>query len=74
VAITKPFTRNFSFFTTISFFFHDGILAIKKPFSRAFFFFHDGILAIRKPFHEFFFHMVESRLSPSLFTNFSFTW
>jgi hypothetical protein len=32
------------------FFFHDGILAIKKHFSRTFFFFHDGILAIRKPF------------------------
>jgi hypothetical protein len=29
---------------------------------------------ITEPFHEFFFHMVESRLSRSLFTNFSFTW
>jgi hypothetical protein len=39
-------------------FFHDGILAIRKPFSRTFFFFHDGILAIRKPFSRnfFFFH------------------
>jgi hypothetical protein len=27
-----------------------------------------------EPFHEFFFHTVESRLSRSLFTNFSFTW
>jgi hypothetical protein len=27
-----------------------------------------------EPFHELFFHMVESRLSRSLFTNFSFTW
>jgi hypothetical protein len=40
------------------FFFHDGILAIKKPFSRTFFFFHDGILAIKEPFSRtfFFFH------------------
>jgi hypothetical protein len=39
-------------------FFHDGILAITKPFSRTFFFFHDGILAITKPFSRtfFFFH------------------
>jgi hypothetical protein len=33
---------------------------------------HDGISAITKPFHEFLFHMMESRLSRSLFTNFSF--
>jgi hypothetical protein len=31
-------------------------------------------LAITEPFREFFFHMVESQLSRSLFTNFSFTW
>jgi hypothetical protein len=31
-------------------------------------------LAITEPFHDFFFHTVESRLSQSLFTNFSFTW
>jgi hypothetical protein len=39
-------------------FFHDGILAITKPFSWTFFFFHDGILAITKPFSRtfFFFH------------------
>jgi hypothetical protein len=38
-------------------FFHDGILAITKPFLRTFFFFHDGILAITKPFSRtFFFH------------------
>jgi hypothetical protein len=39
-------------------FFHDGILAITKPFSRTFFFFHDGILAVTKPFSRtfFFFH------------------
>jgi hypothetical protein len=34
---------------------------------------HDGISAITEPFHESFFHMMESRLSQSLFTNFSFT-
>jgi hypothetical protein len=28
----------------------------------------------RSLFHELFFHMVESRLSRSLFMNFSFTW
>jgi hypothetical protein len=41
-----------------SFFFHDGILAITKPFSRTLFFFHDGILAITKPSSRthFFFH------------------
>jgi hypothetical protein len=39
-----------------------------------FFLSHGGMFAITKPFHEFFFHMVESRLSRSLFTNFSFTW
>jgi hypothetical protein len=39
-------------------FFHDGILAIRKPFSQTLFFFHNGILAIRKPFSRnfFFFH------------------
>jgi hypothetical protein len=35
---------------------------------------HDGISAITEPFHEFFFHMMESQLSRSLFTSFSFTW
>jgi hypothetical protein len=34
---------------------------------------HGGISTITEPFHKFFFHMVESRLSRSLFTNFSFT-
>jgi hypothetical protein len=45
-------------FLTNFFLFHDGILAVRKPFSRTFFFFHDGILAIRKPFSRtfFFFH------------------
>jgi hypothetical protein len=35
-------------------FFHDGILAITKPFTRTFFFLHDGILAIMKPFTQTF--------------------
>jgi hypothetical protein len=77
-------------FHTKFFFFYNGILAIRKPFTRTLFFFHDGILAIRKPFtnflshggisvitepfHEFFFHMMESRLSRSLSMNLSFTW
>jgi hypothetical protein len=52
---------------------HDGILAVRKPFTRTFLS-HDGISAIMKPFHEFFFHTMESRLSRSLLTNFSFTW
>jgi hypothetical protein len=83
-AIRKPFTRTFFFFHDgipairkpfTRTFFHNGIPAIRKPFTRTFFFFHDGISAIRKPFtRTFFFHMVESRLSRSLFTNFSFTW
>jgi hypothetical protein len=34
-------------FLTNFFFFHGGILAITKPFSRTFFFFHDGALEIR---------------------------
>jgi hypothetical protein len=36
------------------FFFHDGILAIKEPFTRTFFS-HDGILAIKEPFTRTFF-------------------
>jgi hypothetical protein len=71
------------------FFFHDGILAIRKPFMIFPFTwwnlgYHEafsrislsdgGISAIMKPFHEFFFVMMESRLSRSLFTNSSFTW
>jgi hypothetical protein len=66
LAIRKPFTRTF-------FFFHGGILAIREPFTRTFFFTMEfwlsGILS-----HELFsFFTVESRLSRSLFTNFSFT-
>jgi hypothetical protein len=63
----EAFLTNFlSFFTMefwlsrslsheLSFFFHNGILAITKPFSRTFFFFHNGILAITKPFSRTFF-------------------
>jgi hypothetical protein len=58
LAITKPFSRTFSFFTMgfwlsrslfheLFLFFNDGILAITKPFSRTFFFFHDWTLEIR---------------------------
>jgi hypothetical protein len=97
LAITKPFHLFFfhmvesrlsrSLFTNFSFTWwnlgyhkafsriflsHDGISAITKPFHE--FFSHDGISAITKPFHKIFFHMMESRLSRSLFTNFSFTW
>jgi hypothetical protein len=76
----EAFLMNFSFFTmefwlsgSLShelFFFHDRILAIRKPFSRTFLFsrwnsgyqeafltnflFHDGIVAIRKPFSRTF--------------------
>jgi hypothetical protein len=50
LAIRKPFSRYFSFFSMefwlsgslfhkLFFFFHDGILAIKEPFSRTFFLF-----------------------------------
>jgi hypothetical protein len=64
LAIQKPFSRTFLFFTMefwLSrslfhelFFFHGGILAIKKPFFTNFSFFHDGILAIKKPFSRTF--------------------
>jgi hypothetical protein len=50
LAITKPFSRTFSFFTmefwlsrSLSHdFFSFFTMAIMKPFSRTFFFFHDG--------------------------------
>jgi hypothetical protein len=48
-------------------------LGYHGAFSRIFLS-HDGISAITEPFLEFFFHMMESRLSRSLFRNFSFTW
>jgi hypothetical protein len=65
LAITKPFTRTFSFtwwnlgyhgaFSRI-FLSHGRILAIKKPFTRTFLF-HDEILAIKEPFtRTFLFH------------------
>jgi hypothetical protein len=83
LAITEPFTRTFSFFTMefwlsgcLShelFLFSRWNLGYHEAFSRIFLS-HGGISAITKPFHEFFFHIVESRLSRSLFTNFSFTW
>jgi hypothetical protein len=45
-----------AFFTNFSFF-HDGILAIKKPFSRTFLFFTMEFWLSRSLFHElFFFH------------------
>jgi hypothetical protein len=52
---------------------HDGILAIKEPFTRTFLF-HDGILAIKEPFlHElFFFHDGISAIT-ELFTIFYFS-
>jgi hypothetical protein len=83
LAITEPFTRTFSFFTMefwlsgcLShelFLFSRWNLGYHEAFSRIFLS-HGVISAITKPFHEFFFHIVESRLSRSLFTNFSFTW
>jgi hypothetical protein len=42
-----------------------------SPFHE--FFFHNAISAITEPLYEFLFHTMESRLSRSLFTNFSFT-
>jgi hypothetical protein len=65
-AITKPFPRTFSFFIMefwlsrslsheLSFFFHNGILAITKLSHEHSFFFHNGILAITKPFSRTFF-------------------
>jgi hypothetical protein len=69
----KAFLTNFCFFTmefwlsgSLShelFFFHDGILAIKKPFSRTFFFLHNGILAIKKPFSRTFFFLHDGILA-----------
>jgi hypothetical protein len=55
----EAFLKYFSFF-------HDGILAITKPFSRTIFF-HDGILAITKPFSRtFLFFTMKFWLSRSL--------
>jgi hypothetical protein len=81
LAIRKPFTRIFSFFTMelwlseslfTNFSFTWWNLGYHGAFSRIFLS-HGGISAITEPFHEFFFHMTESRLSRNLFTIF-FTW
>jgi hypothetical protein len=79
----EAFSRTLSFFTMESwpsrslshklFLFSRWNSGYQEAFHLNSFFFHDGISAITKPFHEFFSHMVESRLSRSLFTNFSFT-
>jgi hypothetical protein len=53
-------------------FFHGGILAIRKPFSRTFLF-HDGILAIGKPFSRTFsFSRWNSGYQEAFLTNFFF--
>jgi hypothetical protein len=72
----KPFTRTF-FFHGYYEAFHTNFftrwnLGYHRAFSRIFLS-HGGISAITEPFHRFFFHTVESRLSLSLFTDFSFT-
>jgi hypothetical protein len=56
------------------FFSHDGILAIKEPFTRTFFFFHDGILLSRSLSHEvfFLFSRWNSGYQGAFHTNFSF--
>jgi hypothetical protein len=66
LAIRKPFTRTFSFLSRWNSGYH-------RAFSRIFLSFHDGILAITEPSHDFFFHTMESWLSRSFLTNFSFT-
>jgi hypothetical protein len=53
------------------FLFHNGILAMTKPFTRTFFFSVESRLS-RSLSHDLFYTM-ESRLSRRLFTNFSFT-
>jgi hypothetical protein len=59
------FLTNFSFF-------HDGILAIKEPFTRTFLF-HDGTLAIKEPFSQtFIFSRWNSGYQGAFHTNFSF--
>jgi hypothetical protein len=99
--ITKPFTRNFSFFTmefwlsrslshdlflfsrwnsgyqeafhTNFFFFHDGILDIKKPFTRYFSFFTMEFWLSRSLSHELFlFSRWNSGYQEAFSTNFSF--
>jgi hypothetical protein len=54
------------------FLFHDGILAIKEPFTRIFLF-HDGILAIKEPFtRSFSFSQWNLGYHEALIMNFSF--
>jgi hypothetical protein len=66
----------FSFFTMFSrafFFFHDGILAITKPFSRTFSFFTMGFWLSRSLFHKLFlFSRWDSGYHEAFFTNFFF--
>jgi hypothetical protein len=66
VAITKPFHELLLFC--------NGILAITKSFTQTFFFLSRWNSGYHEAFHKFFFHVVETWLSRSLFTNFSFTW
>jgi hypothetical protein len=63
----EAFHTNFFLFSRWNF-------GYQEAFHTNFFLSHGRISAITEPFHEFFFHMVESQLSWSLFTNFSFTW
>jgi hypothetical protein len=77
LAITKPFSRTFSFFTmefrlsgSLShelFSFSRWNFGYQGAFLTNFFLFHDGISAIRDPFSRtFFFFTMEFRLSRSL--------
>jgi hypothetical protein len=60
-AITEPFT-NFSFTRWNLGYYEAFSLTLLS---------YDGTQAITEPFHEYFFHMMELRLSQSLFMNFS---
>jgi hypothetical protein len=83
MAITKPFSRTFSFFTmefwlsrSLShelFLFHDGILATTKPFSRTFSFFTMEFCLSRSLSHELFlFSRWNSGYHEAFLTNFFF--
>jgi hypothetical protein len=73
---SSSFTMEFWLSRSLShelFFFHGGILAITKPFTRTFLFSRWSSV-YHEAFHmNFSFFMVEFWLSRSLFTNFSFT-
>jgi hypothetical protein len=82
--LSKPFSRTFPFlrwnssyheaFLMNFSFFHDGILASRKPFLRTFLFFHDGVMAIRKPFSRtFLFFTMEFWLSKPFSRTFLFS-